>query len=868
VSQKNGRLLPGEEQLVGKEWRDVSYPSCMVHRPHIGPADGLNRRGFLASLLAGGAGMGLAPTLLSAVQRAFAVEPAAGTTWAGAEHVVFLMQENRSFDQVYGSLQGVRGFNDPRALTLPSGRPVWCQATAADEVYTPFRIDLRGSRMTWMGCLPHNWTDQVDARNSGRHDRWLPAKMRTGGKPLTLGYHTREDLPFYYALADAFTVCDQHFCSTLTGTNPNRLHFWSGTIRERPEPAAKPCVYNSDSEHFGKLTWTSYPERLTRAGIPWKVYQNDLTVPTGLEGEAVHWLANFGDNPLEYFARYHVRHAPRHHGYLQRLIAELPARIEKTAAAARVAPQVEALGKELADLHRRLERARREVATWNPEIFARVSEEERTLHRQAFVTNEAFADFNRLAQAEIAMPAGGTMRSAVPQGDVLAQFRADVSTGKLPPVSWLVAPRNFSDHPDSPWFGAWYVSEVLNILTADPARWRKTIFVLTYDENDGFFDHHLTFAAPNSQDPATGGCSAGVDSTLEFTTRDRISALGLGYRVPLVIASPWTRGGWVDSQVFDHTSSLRFLEQFVRRRFGAEVREDNITSWRRTVSGDLTSAFRPWHGEPVALPAFLDQREWIGSILQAKRQPDPDPGRPLSSDELTQIAREPNLSARLPRQEPGTRPATALPYDLMADGGVDAARTAARLDFSVLTRVFRDATAGAPFQVHAVSGDLTTAHEVNVRDFAVAPGESLSARWPLSGFVGGHYHLRVHGPNGFFRELRGTAGDPLVNVTVDTEVDATDMPTGNLRVVLRTGALASPLTARIVASAYGQVEIVRPLTPQSEHRISMPLDRSHGWYDFTVTMEGAPDFTHRYAGRSETGRPSRSDPLMGREAIK
>ena len=166
-----------------------------------------------------------------------AVEPAAGSTYLDAEHIVILMQENRSFDHAFGTLQGVRGFNDPRAITLPDGNPVWVQANANGERYVPFRLDIKNTKSTWMGALPHDWADQVDARNHGRYDRWLQAK-RSGRReyaemPLTLGYYTRADIPFYYALADAFTICDQHFCSCLTGTTPNRLYLWTGTIRER-----------------------------------------------------------------------------------------------------------------------------------------------------------------------------------------------------------------------------------------------------------------------------------------------------------------------------------------------------------------------------------------------------------------------------------------------------------------------------------------------------------------------------------------------------------------------------------------------------------------------------------------------------------
>src|SRR5262245_54727200 len=125
------------------------------------------RRQFLrdAALLSGAAGaLGGIP---AAIQRALAIEPDRGSSVLDAEHVVILMQENRSFDHAFGTLQGVRGFNDPRAVRLPDGNPVWVQANAAGERYVPFRHDIRETKATWMGSLPHGWPDQVDAANGG-----------------------------------------------------------------------------------------------------------------------------------------------------------------------------------------------------------------------------------------------------------------------------------------------------------------------------------------------------------------------------------------------------------------------------------------------------------------------------------------------------------------------------------------------------------------------------------------------------------------------------------------------------------------------------------------------------------------------------
>ena len=180
-----------------------------------------SRRDFIkqAAMLSGIGATGLFP---ESIRRAMAIEPQPGTTFLDAEHIVILMQENRSFDHTFGTLRGVRGFNDPRAITLPDGNPVWAQPDKKGNRFLPFRLNIKDTKSTWMGSLPHSWTNQVDARNDGRYDQWLDAKHSDekafAGMPLTLGYYSREDIPFYYALADAFTVCDQNFCSCLTGT--------------------------------------------------------------------------------------------------------------------------------------------------------------------------------------------------------------------------------------------------------------------------------------------------------------------------------------------------------------------------------------------------------------------------------------------------------------------------------------------------------------------------------------------------------------------------------------------------------------------------------------------------------------------------
>ena len=224
-----------------------------------------SRRDFLkkAAMLSGTAG--LLTTMPPSILKALAISPDPGTTFYDAEHVVMLMQENRSFDHCFGMLRGVRGFNDPFPVSLPDKNPVWFQPDKSGNRFAPFRLNIKDTRATWMGGVPHSWTDQVDARNEGRYDGWIEAK-RPGNQdfrdmPLTMGYYTREDIPFYYALADAFTVCDQHFCAALTGTTTNRSYFWTGKTHGAAGEKAK--VRNGELTYEREASWFSMSGRIS-----------------------------------------------------------------------------------------------------------------------------------------------------------------------------------------------------------------------------------------------------------------------------------------------------------------------------------------------------------------------------------------------------------------------------------------------------------------------------------------------------------------------------------------------------------------------------------------------------------------------------
>ncbi len=723
-----------------------------------------NRREFMKKAALFSGAVGLSGGLIESIHRALAIEPAQGSSFLDAEHVVILMQENRSFDHAFGCLRGVRGFNDPRAITLPDGNPVWVQTNAAGESYAPFRLNIKDTNATWAGSLPHSWTNQVDARNGGRHDGWLEAK-RSGHAgyadvPMTLGYYNREDLPFYYELADAFTICDQHFCSSLTGTMPNRNHMWTGTIRAEQKADSFACVLNSDTDYDCEASWPTFPERLEDLGVSWKIYQNELTVGAGLSKEDDAWLGNFSDNAIEYFTQFNVRYIASHRQYLAdraKALSEGLAALQRKAAGVSGASSAEAAryAYRIARRAAQLEKVEQLKARWSEENFQRLSPREKSLHAKAFATNVDDPFYHETVELTY-QDGHDERRTRVPKGDVFYQFRRDVADGSLPTVSWVVAPERFSDHPSSAWYGAWYIAEMLDILTKHPEVWKKTIFILTYDENDGYFDHVPPFVAPHPSRPETGLVSPGIDAGLEYVEREaelkrkwppeaRDSPIGLGYRVPMIIASPWTRGGCVCSQVFDHTSTLQFLETFLTHKLGKEVREPNVNQWRRTVCGDLTSAFQRSGADETSMPQFPARDAFIEAIHRAKFKNPPTSYKLLSKTEVDAIRSAADATPLLPRQEPGVRRSCALPYELAMDGSLTEDRRHFAIHFEARDQLFGKAAAGAPLTVYARPG----AADVQIRNYAATPGDRLEDSWSLGDFPDGKYELAAYGPTGF-----------------------------------------------------------------------------------------------------------------------
>jgi phospholipase C len=448
-----------------------------------------------------------AATALVGAGPALGAKPGGGSKLSDIDRFIIIMKENRSFDHYFGSLRGVRGFDDPTARR-PNGGSLFKQADAksADGYVAPFPLRTRQTSGQRVWNLSHAWGAQHQAWNGGANDNWLPAHRAADGErgPMTMGYMTREDIPYYYALADAFTLCDGYFCSVFGPTHPNRYYFMTGTN----DPNGKgggPAINNEGKAY----SWETYPERLERAGVSWRVY---------------HDLDDYECNVLKFFTQY--QHLPRASPLYENALKDRP----------------------------------------------------------------------------------------------FYELIGDIQSGNIPQVSWIVPPSNLSEHPDYlPAAGEDHTAQILTALWSNPKLWAKTAFILNYDENDGLFDH----VAPPTPPPGT------ADEYIEGLP------VGLGFRVPCLVVSPFSRGGYVCGDVFDHTSTLRLLEA----RFGVEV--PNLSKWRRETTGDLTTTFGFGQAPRYDVPAMPETEQALREV-----------------EHRVMTLAPPTVPAVqiLPRQEPGSRP--------------------------------------------------------------------------------------------------------------------------------------------------------------------------------------------------------------------
>jgi phospholipase C len=421
----------------------------------------VTRRQALRELGAAGVGLGaLGGGLDALLAQAASAAPRHGSL-KDIEHVVILIQENRSFDHYFGKLSGVRGFDDKH------GRGAFSQRAKSGHVIKPFHLPKQ--------CLPdisHEWGAQHRAWHGGTMDGWITAHEKANGEaiaPQVMGYHTRSDLHLYYALADAFTICDHYHCSVIGPTDPNRLMSISATLDPHGKHGGPLLETHSLPSGRGpQFSWTTMPERLDAHAVSWKNYSGG---------------SGFLDNPLTYFKHYKP---------------------------------------------------------------------------------------------------GTKLNDKATKPTYPGDFVADIAHNRLPQVSWLYPSVSDSEHPgfSTALNGQVVVRDVCEALFSHPKVWAKTALFITWDENGGFFDH-----VPPPTPPKGTKDEFVTVSKLPAAAEGIRGPIGLGFRVPMLIVSPFSRGGLVCSDTFDHTSTLRFLET----RFGVQV--PNLSRWRRGVTGDLTSAF-------------------------------------------------------------------------------------------------------------------------------------------------------------------------------------------------------------------------------------------------------------------------------------
>ena len=544
------------------------------------------------------------------------------------------------------------------------------------------------------------------------------------------------------------------------------------------------------------------------------------------------WLGNYGDNPLEYVSRHQVK-----------LSAYFRKNGDQTVNPPLSAMQVQAK-------------------------YNALTQKEKNLVDKAFTTNIANEDYIKLAPYTFVNDQGEKETIDIPKSDIFEAFRNDVSQNKLPRVSWLVAPQKFSDHTSTPLYGTWYVSEALDILTSDPEIWKKTVFILTYDENDGYFDHIPPFVSPDPYDEGTGKVSPDIDVRVDFEKSSK-NPIGLGYRVPMIIASPWSKGGFVNSEVFDHTSTIRFLETWLSKKEKREIRCNLISSYRRAICGDLSSAFRPFENREIPLPQKLDRESVIKNFQNARHQPPQAGPSALGAGDIaiinTVLPFEKNASVHFAMQEKGSRRACAIPYALGADVNVseDGHTLRLRLEAAASRLGGKQNGRGAPFSVYTPGSYLDEAGRC--WDFALSAGSTLTYDWDISSFTKGLYDLHVHGPNGFFRKFKGDQNTPSVNITLF------EIRKGLIRKIVEELELlvqndsTDDISLYLDNGRYHNYHQTVLLKAKSINRVRLKIDTAHHWYEINIRMKDHPNFLRQYAGHVETGEISVSDPYMGGE---
>ena len=710
----------------------------------------IDRRKFLSLSAGTSATIALAALPLS-IRKALAVQASIDTgTINDVKHIVILMQENRGFDHYFGTMKGVRGYGDRFPVPLESGKPVWFQSNGEREI-APFHMDPTKFNAYLAPSTPHSFSDSQAAWKQGKFGHWPKYKNDN-----SMGYYKRSDIPFQFALAESFTICDSYHCSITSGTDPNRITFFSGSnfnpeLRAQginstdtdSEPNNLRCWINDPKVDIwpepgytyksNAFKWPTIPDVLEEAGVSWRIYQDPNDNWTG----AMHGCLAF-------------------------------------------------------------------------ESF-------RTAKKGSGIYNNGMSHWS------------------------LDDLAAHAKDGTLPAVSWVLPPQSFSEHPggpSSPQKGSNYTEQVLNALTSNPEVWSKTVFFLTFDENDGQFDHLPPPAVPsyNLDGTLAGASTLALDGEYfhdvaraylkeDDTISGNVRPFGLSARVPMYVVSPWSKGGWVNSEVFDHTS----LAMFIEKRFDVSV--PGISPWHRAVCGDLSSAFDFSGHEQADLSQLPNTSNY--AVTDAQQ---------MTMDRYSVPEQHQALY-----QERGTRFSRKLPYELYVDSLVE--------DDATVSLAFRNTgSKGVVFHVY----DKLHLDRIP-RRYTVEAGKTLADVWDTAQ-DNGKYDLWIYAPNGFVRAISDLNTSVSQSAKPECQLDYVD---GDVLISFHnTGSTACKLMIEDNVYRSGGPWLVE-LEPGETVQRTWSLQDSASWYDLSVSSDVNSGFSRRFAGRVETGKHGLSDPMMG-----
>eukprot|EP00037_Helgoeca_nana_P022910 m.236138 g.236138 ORF g.236138 m.236138 type:complete len:869 (-) comp26171_c0_seq1:163-2769(-) len=790
------------------------------------------------------------------------------------EHIVVFMQENRAFDHYYGTMKGVRGFNDRTAPNLPtsglnpfyqptsaSGSPtggngiptcsmcvkldyVWCyeddvcynhgdpddtkpfsctgnSKCAASDCDCKSCDDTACKQKVTNAVSCHGWTCEVDGQycppnrpgatlpngDCCRNGTWVGGTC--DGPPPTPGPPTVPPaaymLPYHINMSRTSAECmgapAMNYPTDIAMWNEGRMDRWNtarapgygmGFFQREDLPyyyALSDGFTVGDAYHQSTFTETS-PNRMHL----FSGSNNNHYDPTGRgSNPKKDWmLMNDGE-----------AHDP---GYDWPTIAE---------------------------------------TLQGSNVSWKVYMEEDNFDDNGFAW---FDTFQKAKEGSVLYDQGMTR---VPTNQLVPSFEADIKAGKLPQVSWLVAPSNQSEHASNhPAAGEDLTARFLKVLQENPDVYAKTAFIIDYDEGGQFFDHIWPPVPPITADD---GIST-VDVTGETVTSETEGVpagtpIGMGFRVPLFVVSPWSRtnGGAVYSELCDHTSVIQFIE----KRYS--VKSPNISPWRRTVAGDLTAAFDFVSAPDFSWPELPDTS---GYVAAANDQCDnlPSPTIPVIQS--------------MPSQEQGTKAARPLPYSFQVN---DTQLTSAGGGGITLT-IKNLGTVGAAFSVHNYGANSTG----KPKRYTIGAGKMVSDTWSAD------YNISVHGPNGFVRMFHGdsAAAEPLqvrFLESVDIDTPGAEAAVLQLRGMgEEEGSCKASVHVRDNAYNHGgpwQFEDFgggggnNDASVMVVHRV--PTALSGNWYDLTVTttLDCHEDrrpvvYTRRYMGKIETKHATITDPAM------